>query len=97
MQRFLIEIPHEADPLACTIAVQTLMKTGSHFLTNADFGCRDDEHKGWLILEAESKEEARLVVPPLFRARAKITGLNRFTLEELDELYLKHGGKPGAL
>jgi hypothetical protein len=96
MQRFLIEIPHEADPLACTIAVRTLMETGSHLLTNADFGCYDGDHRGWFIMEAESKEEARLVVPPPYRAKTKITGLNRFTMEELDALYEKHGGKPGT-
>ncbi len=96
MQRFLIEVPHEPEPLACIIAVRTLMKMGSHFLTNADFGCHDGEHKGWLVLEAESREEARLVVPLPYRATAKVTGLNRFTLEELDELYKEHGGKPGA-
>jgi hypothetical protein len=96
MQRFLIEIPHEAQPLACTTAARTLLRLGSHFLTKADFGCLDNEHKAWLILEAESKEEARLAVPPAYRAMAHITGLNKFTLEELDKLYEYHGGKPEA-
>lgn len=96
MQRFLIEIPHEADPLACTIAVRALMETGSHLLTNADYGCRDNVHKGWLTVEAESRDEARLIVPPAYRAKANIISLNRFSLEELDELFAKHGGRPAT-
>jgi hypothetical protein len=96
MQRYLIEIPHDPEPLACTIAVQLLLKEGSHFVTNADFGCHDGVHKSWLILEAESKDEARHVVPSRFRGVATITCLNRFTMEELDKLYEEHGGKPGS-
>ena len=35
MAKFLIEVPHEAEEVACARAVQTLLKTGSHFLTHA--------------------------------------------------------------
>jgi hypothetical protein len=31
-------------------------------------------------------------VPPAYRARARIVGLNKFSLEELDELLKDHGG-----
>lgn len=92
MQRFLIEIPHEEEVLACTKALWLLLRTGSHFMSHAELGCRDGEHKAWLIVEAADKQEARLIVPPPFRSQAKITGLNRFTLEELEALWVEHGG-----
>jgi hypothetical protein len=38
MARFLIEVPHKAEPVACTRAVQIFLNTGSHFLTHADWG-----------------------------------------------------------
>jgi len=44
MEKFLIEVPHEAEALACARAVRILLTTGSHFLTNADFGCSDGVH-----------------------------------------------------
>ena len=90
MARFLIEVPHEAEEVACTRAVQVLLSTGSHYVTNADFGCMDGEHKGWIIVEMESREEARSILPPIYRADAKIVKLNKFTLEELDELLRHH-------
>jgi hypothetical protein len=40
----------------------------------------DGVHSAWLVVEAANKEEARMVVPPLFRSQAKIVGLNKFNL-----------------
>ena len=51
MARFLIEVPHEAEKIACARAVQILLTTGSNFLTHADFVCLDGEHKAWIIVE----------------------------------------------
>jgi hypothetical protein len=92
MAKYLLEVPHEADPLACARAVRVFLETGSHFLTNADWGCFDGVHKAWITLEAESKEEARYVLPPAFRSKAKIVRLNKFTLEEIDEIERQHQG-----
>jgi hypothetical protein len=90
MARFLIEVPHEAELVACVRAIEVFHETGSHFLTNADWGCLDDVHKAWFILDAEDKEEARYVVPPAYRQQATITGLNKFTPDDLDELIRHH-------
>lgn len=92
MARFIIEVPHEAEEVACARAVQTLLKTGSHFLTNADYGCRDGEHKAWLIVDVDNKKEARAILPPEYRAKSKIVQLNKFTLEEIDEILSHHQG-----
>jgi hypothetical protein len=90
MARFLIEVPHEAELVACAQAVEILLKTGSHFLTHADWGCMDGEHKGWIIAEVASKEEARSILPPSLRSRAKIVQLNYFSLEETDAFLRYH-------
>ena len=92
MARFLIEVPHESEMVACARAVQLLLQTGSHFLTHADFGCRDDDHRAWIVVETASKEEARGVLPPAFRGQARITELNKFSLAELKELLEHHRG-----
>lgn len=89
MARFLIEVPHEADPIACARAARILLSTGSHYLTHADFGCKDGDHRAWIVIEADSKDEARGTLPPAYRQSATIVGLNKFSLHELDDL-LKH-------
>ena len=90
MPRFLIEVPHAATPAECARAADLLMRTGSHFLTHADWGCMDGEHKAWIIVELDNKEEARGIVPPAFRAHAKIVQLNAFTLAQVAELQRRH-------
>jgi hypothetical protein len=90
MARFFIEVPHEAEVAACARAVKTLLKTGSHFLTNAEYGCRDGEHKAWLIVDVDNKKEAQAILPPEYRSKSKIVQLNRFTLEEIDEILSHH-------
>ena len=87
--RFLIEVPHEVTRLDCARAVEAVLKSGSHFLTHADWGCRDGVHKGWIIVEVENKEQARAIVPPAFRSRANIVQLNSFSLEEIEDI-LRH-------
>jgi hypothetical protein len=95
MPKFLIEVPHEEETIACARAVDVLLKSGSHFITRADFGCRDGVHKAWLIVDVGSKEEARAIVPVAVRSKAEIVQLNCFTIEEIDEL-LRHHREPGA-
>ena len=91
MARFLIEVPHEANSVACSHAVQIFLKTGSHFLTNADWGCLDGEHKAWLVVDVASREDARSILPPAFRAQARIVELNKFSLDEIGRIYHHHG------
>ncbi len=90
MARFLIEVPHEPERVACARVVEIFLKTGSHFLTHADWGCLDGEHKAWVIADVASKEEARSILPPTLRSQAKIVKLNYFTLEEIDGILRHH-------
>jgi hypothetical protein len=93
MARYLIEVPHEPEVQACARVVQVFLATGSHLLTHADWGCMDAEHSAWIIVEADNKEQARYVVPPAFRAGAKIIGLNKFTMEQIECIMRHHEGK----
>jgi hypothetical protein len=93
MPKYFIEVPHEAEEMACIEAVQAFLNSGSHFLSNADWGCLDGDHKAWMILDLDDKEEAHFILPSSYRQKAKIVKLNKFTLEEIDELYEYHRSK----
>ena len=90
MARYLIEVPHEEETIACARAIRILFESGSHFLTHADFGCKDGIHKAWIVVDVESKSEARNLLHPAFRSAATIVALNKFSAEELDELIKHH-------
>ena len=85
MAKFLIEVPHGANKEACDQAIQIFLQTGSHFLTHADWGCKDGEHKAWIIAEVKSKDDAMMILPSAFRSTAKITLLTNFTKQDMLE------------
>lgn len=88
--KFLIEVPHEEAKVACARVVEVFLRSGSHFLSNADWGCKDGVHKAWMVVEVDSKDEARGIVPPAFRAQATIVQLNAYTLEEIESVLRDH-------
>ena len=90
MAKFLIEVPHGANKAECLTSVSIFLSSGSHFLTHADWGCMDGEHKAWITIEAGSKAEALMVVPPAYRQNAKVLQLNSFNLEAVQELLRSH-------
>jgi hypothetical protein len=90
MEKFLIEVPHGGDKASCIQAVQIFLSSGSHFVTNAEWGCKDGDHKAWLIVEIESKEAAMKILPPGYRTDAKITKINKFTREDMNMVVHDH-------
>ena len=90
MSRFLIEVPHEEDTIACARVVRVFLETGSHFLTHADWGCKDGVHKAWIIVDVENKDQARDILPAAFRSHAQIVELSTFTMKQIDEVMAHH-------
>ena len=86
MSKYLIEVSHGDGPHACRDAVEALLHTGAHFMVNADWGCMDDVHKAWLMVEADSKDELRLIIPPHYRSDVRIVQLTKYNSQELQAL-----------
>ncbi len=84
MSRFLLEIPHDSDKVACNKAIRFLLESGSHFLSNADWGCADGDHRALLIVDVESREDAQAIVPPALRADARVVRLIKFVVDPGD-------------
>jgi hypothetical protein len=94
--KFLIEVPHSPDELACARVIQVFLSTGSHFLTNAEWGCGDGVHSAWMMVDVGSRTEAIGILPPAFRAEARIVGLNRFSMADLEPIFRRHAAAGGA-
>ena len=65
--------------------LQDLLAMG--YLTHFDWGCKDDDHTGWAIIDAESKKEALMAVPSFVRARARAIQLTKFSAEEVRAMH----------
>ena len=90
MPRFLIEVTHEDNLEACNIVKRAFYRTGSHFLTHAEFGCPDEVHKAWLIVEVDTKEDAMRIIPPNFRERAQVITLEKMNPDDFDDMIEHH-------
>lgn len=95
MARFLIEVPHDAESLACAKTIQIFLTTGSHFLTHADWGCRDGVHSAWITVDVGSKAEALAILPPGLRSGARIVGLSHFTMADIEPTLRQHAPSAG--
>lgn len=88
MAKYLIEVNHAPTKAACEEAVRVFLNTGSHFLTNAEWGCMDEEHTAWFFLETNTKEEALSIVPPAFRKDTRVIKLARFEMDKMDDVIM---------
>ncbi len=83
MDRYLIETPHTAQE--CFLLVKQVHAMG--YLHHFDWGCKAGEHCGWAIIEAENEKQARLAVPPLVHAKARVIKLTRFDAGQVKSLH----------
>jgi hypothetical protein len=78
MDRYLIESPHTAEN--CSQAVKDVHAAG--YLHFFEWGCDDDDHTAWAIVEAENAEHARQMVPWYLRENARIVKLVKFEIAD---------------
>ena len=76
MHRYIVISPHTAEE--CKMAVKQFRQYNAGFLTHFEWGCLDNDHTAYVIIDAESHENARMSVPPLFREKTRVTRLIYF-------------------
>ncbi|HXG36115.1 MAG TPA: hypothetical protein VNL15_04030 [Dehalococcoidia bacterium] len=81
MARYMIEASHT--PEDCVRVLDLYLRAGAHYLTHAEWGCEDGVHTAWIIVDAETPDEARLRVPPVIRNTASLVKLCKFAPEQI--------------
>ena len=84
MKRFIVISRHKGAD--CVRALKEVTAIG--YLTHFDWGCKDGDHTGWAILEADNKAEAMMSVPTFLRDQAAVVQLTKF---EVGEVQAMHG------
>ena len=74
MDRYIIVSPHNAED--CDKAVREVHAAG--YLHHFEWGCKDNDHTGYAILEAINHEHAKQIVPWFLRDRAHVARLVKF-------------------
>ena len=85
MDRYLIVSPHV--PEECLKAINEVLFMGH--ITHFDWGCKDSDHTGWAIVEAENHTHALMSVPSFLRHKARAVKLTKFAPEDVRAMHQK--------
>jgi hypothetical protein len=88
MSRYIVISPHTAED--CRMAVKHFREHHAGFLTHFEWGCYDNDHTAYALVDAESHEGAKMTVPPLFRDKARAIKLTSFDPKKVTDPM--HGG-----
>ena len=83
MDRYIIILPHTVED--CMKAIKQVEAIGA--ITHFDWGCKDGDHTGYIILESENKTQALMVVPSIQRAKARAIKLTKFSPEDVRAMH----------
>jgi len=89
MNRYMVISGHTAQN--CRQAVKYFAEFYAGYITHFEWGCKDNDHNAYAIIEAESHEQALLSVPSLLRSQAKVILLTYFYPKKMgdDDLHQK--------
>jgi hypothetical protein len=79
----MIETPHSEE--SCYLLLDEVSAMG--YLHHFDWGCAVGEHRGWAVIEAESEQQALLVVPAIARDTARAIRLIKYSPEMVKDLH----------
>jgi hypothetical protein len=85
MNKYLIEVTQGSYKISNMRASYIFKRSGSHFVTHADWGVKDGEYKAWLVAETENTKEAMQILPSAYRRSAKITLIQKFARTSSDD------------
>lgn len=85
MKRYLVISHHTGAD--CIKALKETLAIG--YLTHFDWGCKDGDHTGWVILEAADKAQAILSVPTFLRGEARVVELTKFQPESVRAMHTR--------
>lgn len=81
MPRYLLEVPHGPDDCASELA--SLLAYNREIIAQFEWGCDDQTHAGWALVEAPDKTSARMLLPMVLRGKAKVVRVSRVAPEEV--------------
>lgn len=85
---FMIEIPHTKEQ--CMQMLDEIKGQTPEMLNKMEWGCMDNNHIGYAVVEATNKDEALKMLPVQERKMAKITKLDKFSVQQIEDLHKEH-------
>ena len=77
MNKYLIEVSQREYKISNMRAEYIFKRSGSHFISHAEWGFLEGEYKARLVAETKNKKEAMRILPSAYRQYAKIVLINK--------------------
>ena len=81
MANYMIETSHTKEE--CLKALDQMMEYNPKKLDKFYWGCSSGIHTGWAMMDADTEKEARDMLPPSMREKARITKVDIFTPQQI--------------
>jgi hypothetical protein len=87
MSKYLLTSKHE--PEECLRALDEILTKGPDILDKFFYGCKEGDHTGYAIVDAENMSGALSLVPDFLRESACVSKVDKFTPEEIRSFHAK--------
>ena len=87
MAFYMVTATHE--PEQCLDALGEIMAKGTDSLNKFVFGCKEGDHTGYAIIDAENRSAALDVLPDTMQETACVAKVDRFTPADIKSLHAK--------
>ncbi len=87
MALYMITSAHE--PEQCLDALDEILAKGADSLNRFVFGCREGDHTGYAIVEAENRTAALSVLPDNLHETACVSKVDRLTPADIRSFHAK--------
>lgn len=84
---YLIETPHTEEE--CLRALDEQLSLGSDVLDRFYFGCMSGDHTGYAIVDANSEDDVRNMIPGFLVEKSLITPIKKITPEMIRSFHSK--------
>ena len=86
--RFMVEIPHTN--AQCMQMLDDIKEKTPDILHKIEWGCMDNNHTGFAVVEANKKEDVLKMLPEKERSKAKVTKLEKFSKKQIEDFHKEH-------
>jgi len=87
MSTYLVTSKHTGEQ--CLQALDEILAKGKDTLNKFVFGCKDGDHTGYAIVDAERLSDALSLVPDFLQEQACITKVAKYTPAEIKAYHAK--------
>ncbi len=90
MAEFIVQVPHT--PQECSQVMESFSDRDRSFLGKLRWGCHSGEHNAWAMIQANSEDEVRAMIPDALKQRVKITKVEQMSLEQIKSMHAEKAG-----